>query len=66
MLRVWRVGEGDSAAWRVSLEETQNGVHRAFASLEQLIDFVKERVGIPSEPASDPSTCDAPPPARGL
>ncbi|MBN1812132.1 MAG: hypothetical protein JXA14_09880 [Anaerolineae bacterium] len=42
LLRLWREG----AAWRASLESTRTGELRAFASLDELFDFLRERTGM--------------------
>jgi hypothetical protein len=40
MLRLWKVGQGEDAIWRVSLENAHTGECRAFASREALYDFL--------------------------
>ena len=46
MLRLWQVSEGQNAVWRASLEDAQAGTLRAFASLELLIAFLKDRTQV--------------------
>ena len=41
LLRLWRVGQGEGAVWRTSLEDPHSGEVRAFASLEALMAFLE-------------------------
>ena len=58
MLRLWRVGSGESAVWRASLESPHTGERRAFASLQVLLSFLEAEMGAlgPDQP---------PPPSAG-
>jgi hypothetical protein len=40
MLRLWKVGQGEDAMWRISLENAHTGECRAFASREALDAFL--------------------------
>ncbi len=40
MLRLWQVGNSDSAVWRASLENPHTGELRVFASMEALFAFL--------------------------
>jgi hypothetical protein len=47
LLRLWREsGGGQVAVWRASLESTRTGERRAFASLDELFDHLRERTGM--------------------
>jgi hypothetical protein len=43
LLRLWRVEEDGEILWRASLEVTQSGERFGFASLENLLEFLKEQ-----------------------
>jgi hypothetical protein len=51
LLRLWRVdGENEphppeKAVWRASLEDPNTRERKAFASLDELFDFLRERTG---------------------
>jgi len=51
LLRLWRVNGDDEphppekAVWRASLEDPNTRERRAFASLDDLVDFLRERIG---------------------
>lgn len=46
LLRLWREDCGDEeAVWRASLESTRTGELMAFASLDELFDYLRERTG---------------------
>ena len=47
-LRLWRVRGGGEIAWRVSLKSARTRESRAFASLDDLVDFLKQQAGVPS------------------
>jgi hypothetical protein len=53
LLRLWRVGSGEGATWRGSLEDAHTGERHGFASLEDLFVFLRERTdtwsSIPAE-----------------
>ena len=51
LLRLWRVDDDDGppspekAVWRASLEDPNTRERRAFASLDDLFDFLREQTG---------------------
>ena len=51
LLRLWKAGTGQGAAWRASLEEIPTGERRDFASLDDLVGYLREqtRAGPPPE-----------------
>jgi len=54
LLRLWRVGKEDEAAWRASLEDAHTGERQGFADLATLLAFLEaetERSGRRQEPA---------------
>ena len=53
LLRLWRTGGEDRAAWRASLEGPHTGEQKGFASLDALFAFLREQ------------TDESPPPAAG-
>lgn len=44
LLRVWRVGQNEHSVWRASLEDTRTGERHGFASLEELMRFLREQI----------------------
>jgi hypothetical protein len=54
LLRLWRVGSADAPSWRVSLEDVRTHERRNFASLEQLVAFLKEQTDRNTEQADRP------------
>ena len=57
LLRLWRAGDTDQPAWRVSLENPLTGERQVFADLGALHAFLSERTlkGLPcGEGAPDP------------
>jgi hypothetical protein len=45
MLRLWQVEGEDGAVWRASLEDAHTGERRGFASLEELVAWLREETG---------------------
>ena len=51
LLRLWRVNGEDEprppekSAWRASLEDPNTRERKAFASLDELVDYLRERTG---------------------
>jgi hypothetical protein len=51
LLRLWRVNGEDEpqppekSAWRASLEDPNTRERKAFANLDDLFDFLRERIG---------------------
>ncbi len=43
LLRLWRVGKEDEAAWRASLEDAHTGERQGFADLDALFDYVRSQ-----------------------
>ena len=43
LLRLWRVG--NNSTWRASLENPHSGERQAFADLDLLVAFLKEKTG---------------------
>lgn len=59
LLRLWRVnGNGkfqsgtSKAVWRASLENPHTGERQGFASLETLVDFLREQTGVTAPSAA--------------
>jgi hypothetical protein len=47
LLRLWRESDSEQeAVWRASLESTRTGELKAFASLDELFDHLRERTGM--------------------
>ena len=44
MLRVWRDGE-DKAATRFSIEDTKTGERLGFATLDELVEYLRKQFG---------------------
>ena len=52
LLRLWCTKQDGCEIWRASLEDTRTGEVRGFASLESLIDFLREQMqAIGEEPS---------------
>lgn len=49
LLRLWRE-DGGQQFWRASLQSTETGERRGFASLDALFGFLREQVGSRDEP----------------
>lgn len=43
LLRLWREERNDEQIWRASLESAQTGERRNFATLDELITFLREQ-----------------------
>lgn len=56
LLRMWCVQNGGKPAWQASLESVQTGKIRGFATIDELLDFIRE-VTIPP-PGSQSGTVD--------
>ncbi len=46
MLRLCQVRDNDEMVWRASLEDAHTGERHGFASLELLVAFLQEQVGV--------------------
>ena len=64
MLRLWRVGNGEGAAWRASLESPHTGERRAFASPEALFAYLAKVTGLPAHPETAAEDEAVPPGAK--
>jgi hypothetical protein len=45
LLRLWQIQDKGKIGWRISLENAHTGEKLAFAHLDQLVAFLRERVG---------------------
>jgi hypothetical protein len=45
LLRLWRSGDGGTARWLASLEDTRTGERRGFASLQEMFAFLETQTG---------------------
>jgi len=45
LLRLWRVRRNNHLVWRASLENSRTGEKHGFASLELLMEFLREQAG---------------------
>lgn len=43
MLRLWQTGEGNVAGWRASVHVIATGERRAFASLDELVAYLRDQ-----------------------
>ena len=50
LLRLWQVRDKGQIGWRASLENAHTGEKLAFAQLDELVVFLRERTG-PAPPA---------------
>jgi hypothetical protein len=48
LLRLWQVQDKGKIGWRASLENVHTGEKRAFAHLDELVAFLRERLGLTS------------------
>jgi hypothetical protein len=54
LLRLWRAngdeapGRDEKVLWRASLEDAHTGERRGFASLDEMFDFLRRRIGVVS------------------
>ena len=46
LLRLWQIQDKEETGWRASLENAHTGEKLAFADLDQLIAFLRERIGL--------------------
>jgi hypothetical protein len=44
LLRLWQTESQGRLVWRVSLQDTRTGVRRGFASLTELLAFLKQEM----------------------
>ena len=59
LLRLWGVSDqnksqaiSERAAWRASLEDPHTGQRQGFASLDDLFEFLRAQIELPSQNAS--------------
>jgi hypothetical protein len=45
LLRLWQTSDDGEQIWRASLESPGTGERQGFASIEDLIDFLRDRTG---------------------
>jgi len=45
LLRLWRVRRNNYLVWRASLENSHTGEKHGFASLDLLLEFLREQIG---------------------
>jgi hypothetical protein len=43
LLRLWRVNSEGKTAWRASIESASTGERKGFASLDDLVDFLRQQ-----------------------
>jgi hypothetical protein len=66
LLRLWPAGTGPGIEWRASLEEVSTGERKAFAGLDALLDYLRERTGAgPPQEQQDGSDQALPGPRDG-
>ena len=49
MLRLWRTSTTGEATWRASLENPQTGERHGFASLDAMVAFLRQQIGLASD-----------------
>ena len=54
LLRMWQVMRAGHLVWLASLEDTRTGARLGFASLEQLIVFLREETSGAAPPGEEP------------
>jgi hypothetical protein len=50
LLRLWQASAAEGAVWRASLEGILTGEHRSFASVEDLLGYLRQRAQAGSPP----------------
>jgi hypothetical protein len=59
LLRLWRVDDDDesggeeSALWRASLQSAHSGERQTFASLDEVVDYLQEQMGVSVDLSAD-------------
>lgn len=56
LLRLWRVGRKEEAAWRASLESPYTGERRGFANLADLFTFLEKDTSRVAQGQAAPNT----------
>ena len=44
LLRLWRTGLGENVVWRASLQDPQSGQRIGFASLDEVVEFLEQKM----------------------
>ena len=55
LLRLWRAKHNGQVEWRASLEEPHTGIRHGFATLDQLVAFLKEQTTSDTRTANPPN-----------
>ena len=50
LLRLWRVRERGTSVWRGSLQSPQSGERVSFATLDELLAYLWDKMGLTPEP----------------
>ena len=53
LLRLWLSNDGEKTAWRISLESIQTRKRKGFASIEELVVYLKRKMDSWSGPNQD-------------
>ena len=51
LLRLWQTTSGDQVVWRASLENSQTGERQGFASLDALLNYLRQTTDTETEPS---------------
>ena len=44
LLRLWRIGKGEGAVWRASLQDVRTGERVGFPGLEEAVAFLQQQL----------------------
>jgi hypothetical protein len=58
LLRLWQTKSGDELIWRASLEDSQTGERRGFASLDALFTFLRQQAETATDSSGDKDEVD--------
>ena len=50
LLRLWQTTSGDKVVWRASLENSQTGERQGFASLDALLNYLRQQTDTETGP----------------
>jgi len=53
LLRLWRVGEGEEAVWRASLQDVRGGERIGFPGLEEAFAYLQRSMAEGTRPGRD-------------
>jgi len=53
LLRLWRASCKGKVVWRASLQSSDTLERKGFSNLDDLFDFLREQIGVPSETNGD-------------